>query len=55
MPVRDRIALALSLGDDDLALFMRSSGLEAAAARQRLRNQRQRGRTPSACAAMSAP
>ena len=51
MPVADRIALALSLGDDDLELFARTSGLNRNAARRRLMNQRRRGRSPSACAA----
>ena len=51
MPVTERIALALFLGDEDLAVFVRSSGLEEAEARRRLRTQRQRGRTPSGCAA----
>jgi hypothetical protein len=53
MAVAERIALALSLGDQDLALFVAASGLSAEEAKQRLRTQRQRGRTPSACA--SAP
>jgi hypothetical protein len=47
---RARIALALSLGDDDLRLFVGTSGLDPAEARDRLRASRRHGRTPSACA-----
>jgi hypothetical protein len=47
LPVAARIALALSLGDQDLDLFSRSSGLDQAEALRRLRNQRAQGRTPS--------
>ena len=43
----ERIALALSLGDDDLELFIRASGLDAATAVKRLRAGRRHGRTPS--------
>ena len=50
LPVRDRIALALSLGDADLALFVRASGLDVMTALARLRASRRHGRTPSACA-----
>jgi hypothetical protein len=42
-----RIQLALSLGDDDLDLFARTSGLDRDEARRRLRAQRQIGRAPS--------
>lgn len=42
-----RIALALSLGDDDLDLFVRTSGLDRDEARRRLEAQRQIGRAPS--------
>jgi hypothetical protein len=51
MPVSRRIALALSLGDDDLDLFVRTSGLDRAEARHRLRARRVHGRAPSAAAA----
>jgi hypothetical protein len=47
---RARIALALSLGDDDLRLFVAASGLDPESARARLRAARRHGRTPSACA-----
>jgi hypothetical protein len=50
MPVRERIALACTLGDHDLALFVRASGLARDAARRRLRDARQQGRMPSASA-----
>ncbi|HEX2311893.1 MAG TPA: hypothetical protein VHH91_14370 [Vicinamibacterales bacterium] len=48
LPPRARIELALSLGDDDLELFVRASGLDRALAR--LRAGRRHGRTPSRCA-----
>ncbi len=44
MPVADRIALALSLGDDDLSLYMRAAGLGRDEALMQLRQQRARGR-----------
>jgi hypothetical protein len=50
LPTRARIALALSLGDEDLALFVRSSALAPGDAMRRLRAQRARGRTPSVAA-----
>jgi hypothetical protein len=49
-PVMDRIALALALGDDDLELFVRTSGLTRDQALVVLRQQRARGRVPSAAA-----
>lgn len=53
MPVPARIALALSLGDDDLELFVRSSGLDRVEAIGRLRAGRAHGRRiPSAAAAV---
>ncbi len=53
MPVPERIALALALGDDDLALFVRSSGLDRADALRRLRARRAQGRSPSDAAKVS--
>jgi hypothetical protein len=44
LPVADRIAMALALGDDDLSLYMRTAGLGRAEALARLRAQRARGR-----------
>ncbi|MBK5297299.1 MAG: hypothetical protein JJE40_09080 [Vicinamibacteria bacterium] len=52
MPVAARIRLALSLGDDDLDLFVRSSGLDRVDALGRLRARRAHGRrVPSGAAA----
>lgn len=45
-----RIELAFALGEEDLMLFMRASGLDRGAALHHFRVQRQRGRVPSACA-----
>ena len=50
-----RIALALSLGDDDLDLFARTSGLDRDEARRRLRAQRQIGRAPSVAGTLTRP
>jgi len=50
LSAEERIELAFRLGEDDLRLFMAASGLDRAAALRHLRAQRQRGRTPSACA-----
>ncbi len=50
LPVTERVALALALGDEDLALFVRSSGLDRADALQRLRARRAQGRSPSGAA-----
>jgi hypothetical protein len=55
LSVSDRIALALALGDDDLALFVRSSGLDRATAKRRLRAQRHHGRVPSLSAGAVEP
>lgn len=44
LPVDARIALALSLGDADLDLYVRASGLDRATALAHLRSQRARGR-----------
>jgi hypothetical protein len=47
LPVPARVELALSLGDDDLEVFVRTSGLDRDEARRRLRAQRQVGRARS--------
>jgi hypothetical protein len=47
MSPRARIVVALTLGDDDLALFVRASGLDRAEALKRLRAGRRIGRAPS--------
>lgn len=51
LPIAARIELALALGDDDLALFMRTSGLRREPALRTLQRQRARGRRPSVAAA----
>lgn len=50
LPAPERIALALSLGDEDLARYVAHSGLDVDDARQRLHAQHARGRTPSRAA-----
>jgi hypothetical protein len=50
LSVTERIALALVIGDDDLALYMQVSGKDREAALADLRTQRARGRTPSGAA-----
>ena len=50
LPAAERIALALSLGDEDLARYVSYTGLDADQARERLRAQHARGRTPSRAA-----
>lgn len=44
LPLQARIALALSLGDADLDLYVRTSGLDRATALAQLRAQRSRDR-----------
>lgn len=55
MTVRERIALALALGDDDAARFARVNGCDVDAARRRLSQTRRRGRTPSRSAGIATP
>jgi hypothetical protein len=50
-----RVELALALGDDDLDLFVRTSGLDRDEARRRLRAQRQVGRPPSLAGTLPRP
>jgi hypothetical protein len=50
MPVHDRIRLALTLGERDVEIFVRSSGMDRQDALRQLRARRRRGRVPSACA-----
>ena len=45
----ERVALALELGRECIALFATQSGLGASDARKELERRRQRGRRPSAC------
>jgi hypothetical protein len=47
LSVPDRMALAFSLGDADLEVFARASGLDRQDALRRLRTQRSRERRPS--------
>lgn len=55
LSVRARIALALSLGDDDLNLYMRTSGVDRTTALRQLHGQRARDRAVYSRAASSAP
>ena len=52
LSVQERIALALSLGDDDLALYVRASGTHRDTAVAELRARHARGRTPSRAASL---
>ena len=47
MDVRERIALALRLGDEDVERFAQSRGLDPADARRQLARSRRRGRAAS--------
>ncbi len=49
LSVDDRLALAFSLGENDLEIFRASSGLSRSEAIEHLRRQRQRGRNPCRC------
>jgi len=55
MPAIERVALALALGDDDLAIYVRTSGLPPDKARERLRAARAHGRAPSVAASFDRP
>jgi hypothetical protein len=55
LPLAARVELALSLGDDDLELFARTSGLTREEALLRLRAQRQVGRVPSVAGTFERP
>jgi hypothetical protein len=52
LSVLERIALALSLGDQDLTLYMRASGKNRPDALRDLRVQRARLRAPSRAASL---
>lgn len=52
LSVQERIALALSLGDADLDLYIKTSGKNRHEALRDLRAQRARLRTPSRAAAL---
>lgn len=49
LPVKERMELALRLGERGLEMFCQASGLDRAAAIQELQRRRQAGRTPSKC------
>jgi hypothetical protein len=51
LSIHERIALALSLGDDDLALYVRATGKPPHVAARELHARHGRGRTPSRSAA----
>jgi hypothetical protein len=50
LPVAGRIALALALGEADLSVYMRASGLDRAEALRHLRKRHAHGRRPSPAA-----
>lgn len=50
LPAAERVALALALGDEDLARYVAHTGLDVDEARRHLHAQRTRGRTPSRAA-----
>jgi hypothetical protein len=47
LPPSERVELAFALGEADLELFVRASGLDRATALARLRESRRVGRVPS--------
>jgi len=49
LTVRERLALALSLGDDDLRLFSKARNVDLESAIALLRRGRQNGRRRSGC------
>ncbi len=53
LSARDRIALALALGDADVDLFARFNGISPADARCTLQARRTRGRRPSCATTVS--
>ena len=55
LSARERIALALSLGDDDLDLYMRTSGADRATALRQLHGQRAHDRTVCSRSASATP
>jgi hypothetical protein len=50
LPLMERIALSLRLGDEDVALYAAHANLDRAEARRRLRAQRAHGRRDSRAA-----
>jgi hypothetical protein len=51
MSVPERVALALSLGDEAVDLYCQLHGVAPAVSRRRIREQGRLGRVPSACVA----
>jgi hypothetical protein len=51
LPLSDRIALALALGDEDADRYMRATGVSREEAIRRLSARHREGRTPSRAAA----
>ncbi len=49
LSVKERIELALQLGDEDLDLYCRTQGLDRETAIRLLQRRRQAGRRPSKC------
>jgi hypothetical protein len=49
LPLEERMALALRLGERGLEMFRQASGLDREAAIRELQRQRQASRTPSKC------
>ena len=49
LSVEERIELAFRLGDEDLALFCQTQGVDRETAIRLLQRRRQAGRTPSKC------
>ncbi len=54
LAAEERVALSLRLGELDLATYCGSHGVDRATGLERLRQQRQRGRTFSACMSLQA-
>jgi hypothetical protein len=54
LPVGERIALCLSLGDEDLARYASHAGIDPVRARLHLQAQHARGRRPSRAAGFDA-
>jgi hypothetical protein len=53
LSAQERVELAFHLGDLDLEAFCASHGLDRASGLRRLRQQRQRGRSRSACMSLA--
>jgi hypothetical protein len=49
LSIQERIELALQLGDEDLAVFCQTQGVDRETAVRLLQRRRQAGRIPSKC------